>query len=160
MNKSIFLVFCLLVVAGLLFVGLRTGEQNQDDNPLVGDTSTSVAASTSPFADTDFAEVVLNADRPVIVDFTATWCPPCRQLKPILHQIEEEGLATIVEVDVDQHSGMARTFGASSIPNLLFVVDGKVYGRMVGLQSKKDLVEKLRKVKGQASKPAQGNSNP
>lgn len=81
-----------------------------------------------------FDEVVLRSDKPVLVDFWATWCGPCRMLAPILDELDVElaDKAKIVKVDIDANNSLADRFGIMSIPTMLIVKDGKVVDRMVG----------------------------
>ena len=76
----------------------------------------------------EFQEKVLNNSKPVLVDFFATWCGPCRMLGPILEQVAEEngGAFDIVKIDVDEAEDLSREFGIMSIPTLLLYVDGKL----------------------------------
>ncbi len=78
------------------------------------------------------------ADGIVLVDFWATWCPPCRIQNPILEELAEEvyHLADIAKVDVDDHGSIARRFGVRSIPTLILFKDGEEVERFVGVQQK------------------------
>jgi len=90
----------------------------------------------------NFETEVIKADGPVLVDFNATWCPPCRALEPTLEELGEEGYK-IVSVDVDAEAALAAEFGVSSIPCLVFFRGGVEYDRRVGLQPKKRLIKIL-----------------
>ena len=74
---------------------------------------------------------------PVVVDFTASWCPPCKALAPVLEQVASEyaGRAKVVKVDVDANNQLAAQFGVSSIPNILFFKNGQIVNQAVGFQS-------------------------
>ena len=92
----------------------------------------------------NFEAEVLGSKVPVLVDFNATWCPPCQALHPILGELAEESDAyKIVTVDVDDEAALAGAYGVSSIPCLIFFRDGKEYDRRVGLQPKKRLMKIL-----------------
>jgi len=81
-----------------------------------------------------FASSVENASGVVVVDFTATWCPPCKMLAPVLDRVSEkyEGRAKFFKVDVDENPETAGKYGVSTIPNILFFKDGQVVDQSVG----------------------------
>ncbi len=85
----------------------------------------------------DFEREVLNADKPVLVDFYADWCRPCWQLAPTIEQLatQYEGRAAVRKVNVDRHSELAGRYGIRSIPTVLFFKDGKEVQRLVGVHS-------------------------
>ena len=84
--------------------------------------------------------------KPVIVDFSATWCPPCQQLKPIFHKLAEEfkGRINFVTIDVDENPALAHSYGAQNIPYLVFIDEnGKVADTLVGFQSREYILETI-----------------
>lgn len=85
----------------------------------------------------DFSREVLQSDVPVLIDFYADWCGPCRMLSPTLEKVAEKyvGRAKVVKVDVDQESDLAGQFNVSSIPTLVFMHQGEVVGRTNGVVS-------------------------
>ncbi len=95
--------------------------------------------------DANFSDEVLNSDVPVLVDFWATWCGPCRMVAPIIEELasEYEGKAKIGKVDVDNNSRVAAQFGIRSIPTLLFFKDGEVVEQQIGASPKRVLSDKL-----------------
>ena len=97
------------------------------------------------FTKDNFEQLVLQADKPVLVDFWATWCMPCRMLAPTIEEIAEEadGRAYVGKVNVDEEPQLALQYGVRSIPTLIFFRDGKEVGRMVGVQDKEDIETQL-----------------
>ena len=95
--------------------------------------------------DANFDEVVLKADKPVLVDLWAEWCGPCRMVGPIIEEIakEYEGKAVIGKLNVDFNPKVATDYGIMSIPALLFFKDGKVVDKQVGAVPKHVLANKL-----------------
>ena len=88
----------------------------------------------------EFNDVVLKSKEKVLVDFYATWCGPCRMLRPILDEIASERSSTkIVSIDVDDANDLASKYGIISIPCLILFEDGKEINRSVGLKSKSDI---------------------
>ena len=95
----------------------------------------------------NFEEVVLKSEKPVLVDFWAIWCGPCRMQAPILEDLCEEikDKAVICKVNVDENEALAVKFGIMSIPSLLVFKNGKVVEKAVGLTSRADLASMLLK---------------
>lgn len=98
--------------------------------------------------DASFQSEVLESSIPVLVDFWATWCGPCRMVAPIVDELAEEydGRVKVGKVDVDSEQKIAQDFGIRSIPTLLIFKDGKQADQVVGAVPKKHLVEKLEAV--------------
>ncbi|WP_028668808.1 thioredoxin [Runella zeae] len=96
--------------------------------------------------DANFAEVVENSDKPVLVDFWAEWCGPCRMVGPVVEKIAEayEGQAVVGKVDVDMNPETAMKFGIRSIPTLLFFRNGQLVDRVVGAVPQVTLEDKLK----------------
>ena len=92
-----------------------------------------------------FDGAVLQARLPVLVDFWAEWCPPCKWLSPTLEEIagEQAGRLRIVKVDADQNPGLVRRYGTLSLPSLLVFVDGVEQARIVGAMPKRRLLAEL-----------------
>lgn len=86
----------------------------------------------------NFEAEVLKSDKPVLVDFWATWCGPCMRQGPIVEELAEEGYA-VGKVDVDQELSLAQQYGVMSIPTLIIFKNGKEVNRVVGLSSKDKL---------------------
>ena len=96
--------------------------------------------------DANFNDEVLHADTPVLLDFYADWCGPCKMLSPVLHEIAEEnaGALKVGKVNVDEQMELAMRFQVSSIPMLVVFKDGQPVAKAVGYRSKEELNELLR----------------
>jgi thioredoxin 1 len=95
--------------------------------------------------DATFAEEVLKADLPVLVEFTADWCPPCRQIAPVLAEVarEEEGRLKVVVLDVDTNPVTQSAYGVVSLPTLMVFRAGEPVKSMVGARAKRRLMQEL-----------------
>lgn len=97
------------------------------------------------FTTANFNNEVLNSDKPVLVDFWATWCMPCKMLAPILEDISENATDFVVgKVDVDENPELAQQYRVMSIPTLLVFKNGKVTASAVGVQSKNAILNLLK----------------
>lgn len=93
----------------------------------------------------NFEEVVMNSDKPVMVDFWAEWCGPCRMVGPIVDEMHSEfdGKAVVGKVNVDTDGEISAKFGVRNIPTILFIKNGEVVDKSVGAVPKADLEKKL-----------------
>ena len=95
--------------------------------------------------DQSFQETVLNSDKPVLVDFWAAWCGPCRMLGPIVEEISHdfEGKAIVGKVDVDNNQQVSMDYGIRNIPTVLIFKNGEVVDKLVGVSPKEVIAQKL-----------------
>ena len=104
--------------------------------------------STKHFTTAEFESEVLKNDKPVLVDFWATWCGPCRMIAPIIDQLagEYDGRAVVGKVDVDEEPDLARRYGVMSIPTLVVIKNGEVVNKVIGAVPKPRLAAMLDEV--------------
>ncbi len=95
--------------------------------------------------DSNFDEIVVKSTKPVMVDFWAEWCGPCRMIAPIVEEIskEDSDRAVVVKCDVDNSPGVAAKYGIRNIPTVLYFKDGNVADKQVGAVPKNNFVSKL-----------------
>jgi thioredoxin 1 len=100
--------------------------------------------------DANFAEVAMNSDKPVMIDFWAEWCGPCRMVTPIVEEManDYDGRAVIGKVNVDENPDISAKFGIRNIPTIIFLKGGQVVDKSVGAVPKNVLTEKMEALMG------------
>ena len=95
--------------------------------------------------DSNFDEIVTNGELPVVVDFWATWCGPCRMISPIIDKMAEQyaGRVSVVKCNVDESTDIPMKFGIRNIPTLLFFKGGELAGKLVGAVPQAEIVKKI-----------------
>jgi thioredoxin 1 len=95
--------------------------------------------------DETFEEEVLNADNPVLIDFTAAWCGPCKMLAPVITELaqEWEGKVKVRKFDVDKNKEMPQKFGIMGVPTLILFKNGEISERVTGFKPKNQLIKKF-----------------
>ena len=108
------------------------------------------SANVRSFTDTNFESEVLSSDQPVLVDFLAQWCPPCRALSPTIDAIADEvtGRAKVGKVNTDESQQVAAQYGITAIPTVIIFKGGQPVKKLVGLRRKDELIAALGEVSG------------
>lgn len=105
-------------------------------------------AKVSEISDAQFEQEVLKSDTPVLVDFWAPWCGPCKNIAPLIEELagEYSGKLKVVKVNVDDHKDAARKYNVRGIPNLVLFKNGELADQIVGAVAKSELITAISKV--------------
>ena len=140
-------IFCLAAI--LMLAACNNKTENQENNAAGGDET---ARSEMPVASPDdegqtewTKQTTIMSSKPMVIDFFATWCGPCKQLSPILDKIEENHKGEVIfkRIDVDQEPELAQEFNVRSIPMLMFITPKGEYQTIVGLQEPQVIEAKI-----------------
>jgi thioredoxin 1 len=103
--------------------------------------------NTQEFNELNFDQEVLKSEVPVLVDFTATWCGPCKAISPLVDQLadEFEGKVKVGKVDIDDNQGIAQKYGIRGVPTLYVFKGGEVVGKMVGAAPKQNIAQLMQR---------------
>lgn len=135
--------FLFVLLAALILFGYGCGSEN----PYIADEGTNHSDAIQVVTDTNFAGSVLGADKPVLVDFWATWCGPCLQMAPAVSQLADEykDRAIVAKVDVDKNPEISKEYDISAIPTFIVFHQGEVVMRYTGSTTIKGLRSMLDK---------------
>lgn len=165
MNNKVFVILLIVFFVGLLIglnifmnkqtirilsssdnQGINNSNQsvniNEKDNYTITENTVNVETKIIKVTSSNFESEVLNSDKPVLIDFYADWCEPCKIMSPIIEMIAEENdNIKVVKVDVDTETELASKYGAYSIPTFVVIKDGEEKNRTVGITKKVDLLK-------------------
>lgn len=141
MNESIFRLVLPLIILQILTAGCK-----RDPGTLTAPVSEQASGPVVILTDSSFQREVLESEQPVLVDMWAPWCQPCIAMKPTIRELAEEsiGEVKVAELNIDENPFIKEKYGVDRYPMLLIFNDGVEVKRLIGLQSKRELVEALR----------------
>jgi thioredoxin 1 len=147
-TRSGILRLAAVALAGMLLAGCTESPPEQQQSAAgTNQTAGGTSHATAPVKLTaaSFDQQVLQSDKPVLVDFYATWCGPCKRMEPIIHELAGDyaGRAVVAQIDVDQAQEIAARYGIQYLPTFAVFKDGKVVEQVVGAQNKEDLAAKI-----------------
>jgi thioredoxin 1 len=109
-----------------------------------------MSSAVAELTDATFDEVIVSSPEPVVVEFWAQWCPPCRTMAPVLESMatDYEGRLRLVKINADEHPDLARRFDVVSVPTLLVFTEGELRLRMIGARSRAQLLDEIEQAAG------------
>lgn len=137
--KKIFLISLMAISGCLLSCGSNTKSESSAE-------ASEVVAPNSESYKVENGKIMPTNGKPAIIDFSATWCPPCQQLKPIFHRLEKEfeGRINFITIDVDNNPELSQSYQVQSIPMLVFLdKDGQIQNTIVGFQNYDQLLSAI-----------------
>jgi thioredoxin 1 len=153
-NKKSFLTRNALLIGLLVLIAVffiyskvsRNEDKGVNGKDITSETVNATEVNEVILSSLNFEQQVLKSQKPVMVDFWATWCGPCRMTAPIVKALADEykGKIVVGKVDVDQNRDLAEGYSISAIPTILFFKDGKVVDQQIGMTSKENLEEKIK----------------
>lgn len=143
-NKKIklFAISSLIIIS---VISITEGKQKIMQNY---ESTTEVKGNVITLTDKNFNDIVLDSDKPVVVDFWAPWCIPCKKLSPILEELADQydGKITFAKLNVDENEKLSADYQINSIPHLIVFNNGIAESHIIGLHSKPELEEKLNSI--------------
>lgn len=141
-NKIIIIILCIIFIVGLFAInGVLEKQEKNTKNENIKEDKMSVLEVTS----NEFEEEILKSEKPVLVDFYADWCGPCKMLAPIVEQVATESNdVKVCRINVDEAQDLAVQYGIMSIPTLVVIKNGKEANRAVGVLGKDEILEMLK----------------
>lgn len=141
-NKIIIIVLCIIFIVGLFAInGVLEKQEKNTKNENIKEDKMSVLEVTS----NEFEKEILKSEKPVLVDFYADWCGPCKMLAPIVEQVATENNdVKVCRINVDEAQDLAVEYGIMSIPTLVVIKNGKEANRAVGVLGKDEILEMLK----------------
>lgn len=141
-NKVVIVILCVIFVGSLFAINRVLKKQEQNiDNKNIKEENMSVLEVMSD----SFEEEVLKSEKPVLVDFYADWCGPCKMLAPIVDAVAEENSdVKVCRINIDENEELAVKYGIMSIPTLVVIKNGEEVRRTVGVVGKEEILEMLK----------------
>ncbi len=141
-NKIIIIILCIIFIVGLFAInGVLEKQEKNTKNENIKEDKMSVLEVTN----NEFEEEILKSEKPVLVDFYADWCGPCKMLAPIVEQVATENNdVKVCRINVDEAQDLAVEYGIMSIPTLVVIKNGKEANRAVGVLGKDEILEMLK----------------